>query len=107
MFHNLFAVVKNCEFSFGRGKKAEVSAAVLVDGTVYTEMSTDAVVSCSLDENKKVEHDPAAMILCYAEKGEHLWDIAKRYRAPMEEIIRENGLSGEILSEKTMLVIPK
>lgn len=107
VFHNLSAGVKSCEFSFGRGAKAEVSVSVLVDGTVYTGMSTDAVTACSLDENRKVEHDLAAMILCYAEKGEHLWDIAKRYRAPMEEIIRENGLSGETLLEKTMLVIPR
>ena len=46
------------------------------------------------------------MILCYAEKGEYIWDIAKKYRVPMEDILSENGLLGEVLLEKTMLVIP-
>lgn len=106
-FWNLSSGVRNGEFSFGRGGKAEVSASVLIDGTIYTSMSTETVTSCSIDENKKVEHDPAAMILYYAEKGEPVWDIAKRYRASIEEILNENGISGDVISEKTMLVIPR
>ena len=105
-FYNLSADVKNCEFGFGKGKKAEVSAAVLIDGTVYTAMSTEAIASCSINEDKKIKKDSSAMILCYAEKGEYIWDIAKKYRVPMEDILSENGLLGEVLLEKTMLVIP-
>ncbi len=107
MFYNLYAGVKSCEYSFGRGGKTEISASVLIDGTAYTAASTEAVTLCSVDENKKLEHDPAAMILCYAEKGEHVWEIAKRYRTPVEDIISENGISGDVLLEKTMLVITR
>lgn len=106
-FHNLCAGIRNEEFSTGRGREAEVSASVLIDGTVYTSMSTEAITACSVSTDKKLEHDPAAIVLCYAEKGEPLWDIAKRYRATMEDIMAENGISGEVLSEKTMLVIPR
>ena len=106
-FWNLSSGVRSGEFSFGKGGKAEVSSSVLIDGTIYTAMSTEMVTSCSIDESRKVEHDTAAMILCYAEKGEPVWDIAKRYRAPVEEILSENGISGDALSEKMMLVIPR
>lgn len=104
-FYNLCAEIRNEEFSAGRGREAEISASVLIDGTVYTSVSTDAIAACSVSTDKKLEHDAAAMILCYAEKGEHIWDIAKKYRAPMEKIMAENGISAEILSEKAMLVI--
>jgi len=105
-FYNLCCGVRSCEFSVGRGKKAEISAAVLIDGTIYTALSTECITACSIDENKKVEHREEALTLCFAEKGEEIWDIAKKYRVPMNDILLENGISEEVLLEKTMLVIP-
>ncbi len=99
--------VKSCEYSFEHGGKAEISAAVLIDGTVYTGLSTEAITSCNLSTDKKLEQSSAAIILCYAEKGEALWDIAKKYRAKPQDIMQENSLDREILPEKTMLVIPR
>lgn len=105
-FHNLSCGVRSCEFSVGRENKAEISAAVLIDGTVFTALSTECVTACSIDENKKAEHRGEALTLCFAEKGETIWDIAKKYRVPMKDIFLENNISEEVLSEKTMLVIP-
>ena len=105
-FYNLCAGVKKEEFSFGKDGKTEVSASVLIDGTVYTKMSTEMLTSCSADENRKIEHGGAAVILCYAEKGESVWDIAKRYRAQVEKVLAENGIEGDVLEDKMMLVIP-
>ena len=105
-FYNLSSGIRKGEFTFGRGGKAEVSSEVLIDGTVYTSLSTNVIASCSIDENKRIERGSAAMIFCYAEKGEQVWDIAKKYKAPIENILSENGITGEILTEKTMLVIP-
>ena len=104
-FYNLFAGIKNSEFSVGKDGKAEVSVAVLIDGTAYCAMSTEGITACSADTERKIEKDSAAVVLCYAEKGEHIWDIAKRYRAPMESIMEENGIGEEKLDENKMLII--
>ena len=105
VFHNLTAGIRNEEFTAGRERNAEVSASVLIDGTVYTSLSTEAITACSIDEEKKIEHGGAAMVFCFAEKGERIWDIAKKYGASMESIAAENGLSEDVISDKTMLVI--
>ena len=107
VFHNLSAGVRSTEFSAGKDKNAEISASVLIDGTVYSALSTEAVTSCSINPERKIEHGGAAMVFCFAEKGESIWDIAKKYGASMEGICSENGISGEILPEKTMLVITR
>ncbi len=107
VFKNISSGVKNEEFNVSGGGKAELSASVLVDGTIYTAMSTEAVAACSVNTEKKIEHGNTAMILCYAEKGEQIWDIAKKYCASAESIVGENGISGDILPEKTMLVITR
>ncbi len=106
-FYSLSSGIKNEEFSFEHQGKAEVSLTVLVDGTAYTALSTEAVTFASVSTDKKLSKDSAAIILCYAEKGEPLWDIAKKYRANPKDIMEENSLSTEVLGEKTMLVIPR
>ena len=58
-------------------------------------------------EDKQRKKDPAAVILYYAEPGEQLWDIAKRYGVDCAKIAAENELATETLAERTMLVIPK
>jgi hypothetical protein len=57
-----------------------------------------------MDFEKKTGEKPA-MVLFFGEKGENLWDIAKKYRVSEENIMKENNLSEEVLSEKTMIVI--
>lgn len=107
VFYNLCSGIRNEEFSFGSDGKAEISASVLIDGTIYSGMSTDAVTACSVDTEKKIEHESTAMVFCFAEKGENIWDIAKKYRASAENIREENGISDEVLAEKTMIVITR
>lgn len=107
LFHNLTAKVKNDEFSVEHERRAEISSAVLIDGTVYTGMSTEAVSACSIQEDKKIEHGDEALLFCYAEKGENIWDIAKRYRASAKAIAEENGVEGGVLTEKRMIVITR
>lgn len=106
-FYNLSAGIRNAEFVVSGGGKAEVSASVLIDGTIFSSLSTEATTECSIDAEKKIEHGDAAMLLCFAEKGEKIWDIAKKYGASLESVMNENKISEEILSEKTMLVITR
>ncbi len=107
IFHNLSAVVGKTEFSSGNNGKAEISAEIFIDGTVYTVLSTEMVTACSINKEKKIEHGDAALILCYAEKGEEIWDVAKKYRVSPKSIMEENKTDDEILNKKTMLVITR
>lgn len=103
-FYNLCAGIREEEFSFGNDGKAEISSSVLIDGTAFCSLSTEAVTACSVDLDKKTAEKPA-MVLFFGEKGENLWEIAKKYKVSEERIMKENNLSDEILPEKTMIVI--
>lgn len=48
-----------------------------------------------------------ALVLYYAQKGEKIWDIAKRYATSVESICKENNLTEEELSACEMLLILK
>ena len=66
---------------------------------------TRAVVTSVTAPDEADESADSALILCYAEKGEDVWDIAKRYRSRPADITAENDLDGSILPEDKMLLI--
>lgn len=45
------------------------------------------------------------LTLYYAQKGENVWDIAKRYATPMSTLCDENAITQEELCESCMLMI--
>ena len=107
VFYNICSGVKNEEFSISGEGKAEISATLLLDGTIYKVSDREAVAACSVDLEKKIEHGSLALTFCYAEKGEKIWDIAKKYSVSLEQLMKENELSEDVLFEKTMLTITR
>lgn len=47
-----------------------------------------------------------AVKLYFADCGETVWDIAKRYRSSVDAIIDENDIDSETISDNCMLIIP-
>lgn len=71
-----------------------------------TTETPECVTALSADENEAYPPRKAALKLYYADAGESVWDIAKACRAPAAAIGGENGLTGETVPEKRLLLIP-
>ena len=71
--------------------------------------NTTATVLTQIEPNEsqpKVQEDSCALTIYYAEEGEVIWEIARRYNTSEEAIRQENNLSEETVPERTMLLIP-
>ena len=106
-FYDLRSSVLKEDFSQNRGGSAEISAAVFIDGTVYTCREISAVTGCLVSTEGEKPCSDAALVFCFAEKGEQIWDLAKHYRTRPERICAENAAEGEALSEDAVLIIPR
>lgn len=84
----------------------EIQAALTASGTLYENCPARLLTDLNLDTEKPVQSSGAAIRLLYANPGENLWDIAKRYRTSLPAIIEENGLEGETIESRQMLLIP-
>ena len=84
----------------------EVQGTLLVTGTLYETQPAQLLSTLHLDTDKPVEQDRAALRLVYANPGEDLWELAKRYKTSLPAIIQENGLEGETVGKRQMLLIP-
>ncbi|MGN1105471.1 MAG: SPOCS domain-containing protein [Huintestinicola sp.] len=99
--------ITSCTYNITSDNTAEVKADIAVRGWLTDHILTDAITDISVDETSPREQSgDYALRLYFAENGEELWSIAKRYGASMLKIIEENELDGDVVKEAKMLLIP-
>ena len=94
----------------------DVTAVSDKDGTV--DFTAEAEVSlkvhdvcsdryvCDIKETDAECKKSPALTVYYCEGGEKIWDIAKRYSTTVDLIKNENGIDGDTVAKKRMLLIP-
>ena len=101
-----FSVI-SCSFNITSDNAAEIKADITARGRITDFSFEEALTEISVDEAAPREgQGDYALRLYFAESGEELWDIAKRYGASVDRIIEENELDGDSVNEAAMLLIP-
>ena len=95
------------DFVMNSDERAEVRAEIHVSAIAETSASADVLTDIRLNEAAPgSSHKGAHITVCFAEGGESLWDIARKYNTTVDAIAAENAVSGDTVSEKRMLIIP-
>lgn len=90
------------------GDKLEIRAECTLEAAVYGVRTENVVTDMSVDDTKEKECPRRkTLTLYYADKGERIWDIAKRYNTSMNAILRENDMDCDELEDRRMLLIPR
>jgi len=69
------------------------------------EVEVIDVVNMDTEQEKEYEKN-SALTIYYADRGENLWEIAKKYNTCIDEILKQNNIETENLKERTMILIP-
>ena len=86
---------------------AELRAQINVIGSVCRSDTADAVSEITVNEDKpKQKETDYALRLYFADDGEKVWDISKRYNTSAAAIIAENDLDSESAEVSGMILIP-
>lgn len=94
-------------FSLTAANTIEVRCEMKVDAMIYSVSNEHTICSLQPDESKPYKKDDvAALTIYYADEGENIWDIAKKYKTSVEAVSKENNLDDEVLRGKEMLLIP-
>ena len=85
---------------------ADVRVEMNISGCIFDSVRRKTVTSieCSDSDGKKT--GGAALTVYFADAGEEIWDIARRYNTTVEAVEQENGITGETVAQKCMLLIP-
>ncbi|MBC8546550.1 DUF3794 domain-containing protein [Clostridiaceae bacterium NSJ-31] len=95
-----------CEFT-PTGGGIEVRAEISICGALYSVVQCTVMGELAVDENKPRQQDgSAALTIYFAQPGENVWDIAKRYHTSMAAVMEENAIEKEQLRDRATLLIP-
>ena len=99
--------ISSVSYSMTANNEIEVRAELMCCANLYKYCDYNVLNSISVDENAKKETQSNAVLrLYYAQTGEKIWDIAKKFNSSCDMIHLENNLDSEIVNTKSMLLIP-
>ena len=84
----------------------EISVELMLQADVYSRERRTVITAFEVDDVNKKEKNNSALVIYYADSGESVWDIAKRYNTSINAINELNGLSDDVLGKGIMLMIP-
>lgn len=78
----------------GEGEKISLDAEWAICAAVYLPGSVTSVATVEMGE--ALPESGTAYIICFPEKGDSLWSVAKRYHAPLRALASANALTGAL-----------
>jgi len=99
--------VTHVAFSLSGDNKIDIRVNLSLNACLYIINSINVIRDITVNQEKpKDKNTEYALKLYYAEDGEDIWGIAKRYNTSAEAIITENDLEGDRVEIPSMLLIP-
>lgn len=104
---NAVASLKNISYTIIDNCNIEICAEIVVSAAIYNVSKINVVndIVVSKDTPKKRQKN-CAMIVYYADKGEMIWDIARKFNSSPAEISEINAVDGGELRCPKALIIP-
>ena len=105
--HELSVTPEDCRYEIQEKNTLRCQCRLRVDGMLLGVAPVSFITGIKVDETReKKREDQSAMTIYYADAGENVWSIAKRYNTSISAVMEENGLEDEVLPEKRILLIP-
>lgn len=98
--------VTGASFLLGAENRVDARVEIDINAVIFTQ--TDKTLICDIepDLTKPKKRKTASLTIYFAEQGESIWNIARKYNTTVEAVRAENKLTDNILTEKCKLLIP-
>lgn len=97
--------IRSYSYTISQDGEIVVKTDLEVNGYAFSNSAMNVISDIQLGEEKP-ESNCGGIIIYYAEPGESVWEIAKRYNSSADAIMRENALENEVISKRIGLLIP-
>ena len=100
------AQVVACSCAVTGDSRLELKSEIAVSGIVLSSCMKKYISSIEISEGSEKHEKSCALTIYFCEKGESLWNIARRYNTTVEAIMQENDGISETVDENRMMLIP-
>jgi LysM repeat protein len=102
------AQVRSVSYNLAGENKLDVQAELIISAAVYETGDITVVSSLAPDESQPKNTAKApSVVLYFADQGEELWDIAKKFGSSIDKIQTDNELSDDVISQPAQLLITR
>jgi hypothetical protein len=104
---NIGIDIANIGFTIVSANCLEVRLELSLTGAVFEQSDIPLITDIEIDTQKPhPKNQKGGMIICFANKGENLWNVARKYNANLSEIMKINGIEKENIDNKKMILVP-
>lgn len=93
--------IKHVSYNLTSGGEVEIRCLVSVECMLIKEEKYKNITEVSVSEKEK----DGGIIIYFAHNGERVWDIAKRYSVPVENLTEHNDIAGDRIEGERKLFI--
>lgn len=96
---------KDISFVFVNDNKIEINTELLFSLNMYCKRIFRIIDNFTVETNENDDTISSKVIIYFAQKGEALWDIAKKFKTSVDTLKNDNDLEGyNILNDRVILV---
>ena len=100
----LSGCVSGISFNITGDNTVEVRAEIEISSVIFSENCKRLISDISVNEDKKLDNYHGVTVY-FADRGERVWDIAKRFNTAVTSLCEENSLSTQKLETDKKLII--
>ena len=104
VFAELCGTVTGVSFNIIGDNSVEVRAEIEIASVLFSENGKKLISNIEINEDKK-DNNKHGVTVYFADKGERVWDIAKRFNTTVNSLCEENSLSTQKLEADKKLII--
>lgn len=98
--------ISGCSCAVTGDSRLELKTELLLSGIVLSSSICKYVGSIELSGENDKREKPCALTIYFCEKGESLWNIARRYGTTVDAIMQENNIDCDVTENGGMMLIP-
>lgn len=103
----LSLTAEDCRYELSDKNNLQCRCRLKADGIILGITPISFITGIKVDETREKKREmQSAMTIYYADAGESIWSIAKRYNTSISAVMEENNLEDEFLPEKKIVLIP-
>ena len=104
---NIQIDISNIAFNIVSANCLEIRLEVSVTGAVFEKSDIPLITDIEIDMQKPhIKSKNGGMIICFANKGDNVWNIARKYNANLTEIMKINAIEKEYFDNRKMVLVP-
>lgn len=99
--------ISGCSCTVTGDSRLELKTELIVSGTVLSCAIHKFISSIEISGDGAKNEKPCALTIYFCEKGESVWNIAKRYSTTVDAVMQENNLDCDFTENEGMMLIPR